>query len=99
VRRDLELCSSESKERCNRQAAPDGAGDIWTWTAFDANNQLILSRIVGGRDAGYALDLMDDVRKRLANCVQLTTDAHGPYLRAVEEAFGADIDYAMLVKL
>jgi IS1 family transposase len=81
------------------KAAPQGAGDIWTWTAFDADNKLILSWVVGKRDAEYALALMDDVRDRLANRVQLTTDGHGPYLRAVEEAFGADIDYSMLVKL
>jgi len=81
------------------KAAPQGAGDIWTWTALDADHKLILSWKVGGRDASYALALMDDVRGRLANRVQLTTDGHTPYLAAVEEAFGADIDYAMLVKL
>jgi len=81
------------------KAAPEGAGDIWTWTAFDADNKLILSWVVGKRDAGYALALMDDVRERLANRVQLTTDGHSAYLGAVEEAFGADIDFAQLVKL
>ena len=81
------------------KAPPEGAGDIWTWTAFDADNKLILSWIVGNRDAEYALALMNDVRERLANRVQLTTDGHTPYLSAVEEAFGADIDYSMLVKL
>jgi IS1 family transposase len=74
-------------------------GDIWTWTALDADSKLILSWIVGGRDADYALGLMDDLRGRLANRVQLTTDGHKAYLQAVEEAFGADIDYAQLVKL
>jgi IS1 family transposase len=81
------------------KAAPEGAGEIWTWTAFDADNKLILSWVVGGRDASYALALMDDVRERLANRVQLTTDGHSAYLGAVEEAFGADIDFAQLVKL
>jgi IS1 family transposase len=74
-------------------------GDIWTWTALDADNKLIVSWKVGGRDADYALALMDDLRQRLANRVQLTTDGHRAYLEAVEEAFGADIDYSMLVKL
>ena len=74
-------------------------GDIWTWTALDADNKLILSWMVGGRDADFALGLMDDLRGRLANRVQLTTDGHRAYLEAVEEAFGADIDYAQLVKL
>ena len=81
------------------KAAPQGAGDCWTWTALDADHKLILSWKVGGRDAEYALALMDDLRGRLANQVQLTTDGHKAYLSAVEEAFGADIDYGMLVKL
>jgi IS1 family transposase len=90
---------AKAKNVPTAKAAPQGAGDIWTWTALDADNKLIISWAVGGRDAGYALALMDDVRNRLANRVQLTTDGHGPYLRAVEEAFGADIDFAQLVKL
>lgn len=76
----------------------DGAGDVWTWTALDSDSKLIISWLVGGRDSEYALAFMDDVRDRLANRVQLTTDGHKAYLNAVEEAFGADIDYAMLVK-
>lgn len=75
-----------------------GAGDTWTWTALDADSKLIISWLVGGRDGEYALAFMDDVKDRLANRVQLTTDGHRAYLNAVEEAFGADIDYAMLVK-
>lgn len=78
--------------------AVDGAGDTWTWTALDADSKLIISWLVGGRDGEYALAFMDDVKERLANRVQLTTDGHRAYLNAVEEAFGADIDYAMLVK-
>ncbi|MEZ5805933.1 MAG: IS1 family transposase [Rhizobiaceae bacterium] len=76
----------------------DGAGDVWTWTALDSDSKLIVSWLVGGRDGEYALAFMDDVKDRLANRVQLTTDGHRAYLNAVEEAFGADIDYAMLVK-
>src|SRR5947207_7751812 len=74
-------------------------GDCWTWTALDADSKLLVSYQVGGRDAEYALMLMDDLRGRLANRVQLTTDGHKAYLQAVEDAFGADIDYGMLVKL
>lgn len=74
-------------------------GDIWTWTALDADSKLIVSWLVGGRDADYANAFMLDVADRLANRVQLTTDGHKTYLEAVEGAFGADIDYAMLVKL
>jgi len=93
------FCYAKAKNVPTAKAAPEEAGDVWTWTALDADTKLIVSWLVGGRDAGYALDLMDDLRSRLANRVQLTTDGHGPYLQAVEEAFGADIDYAMLVKL
>lgn len=74
-------------------------GDAWTWVAIDADSKLVLSYLVGGRDAEYALALMDDLRQRVTTRLQLTTDGHSPYLRAVEEAFGADIDYAMLIKL
>src|ERR1700730_11430951 len=66
---------------------------------LNADSKLILTWAVGGRDAGYALALMDDLRSRITMRVQLTTDGHRPYLQAVEEAFGADIDYGMLVKL
>ena len=90
---------AKAKNVPTAKAAPQGAGDIWTWTALDADSKLILSWAVGGRDAGYALALMDDLRGRLANRVQFTTDGHRAYLEAVEEAFGADIDYGMLVKL
>jgi IS1 family transposase len=74
-------------------------GDCWTWTAIDADSKLLVSYMVGGRDAEFALMLMDDLRGRLANRVQLTTDGHRAYLQAVEDAFGADVDYGMLVKL
>jgi IS1 family transposase len=90
---------AKAKNVPTAKAPPEGGGDIWTWTAFDADNKLIISWAVGGRDAGYALALMDDVRERLANRVQLTTDGHSAYLGAVEEAFGAEIDFAQLVKL
>ena len=90
---------AKAKNVPTAKAAPQGAGDIWTWTALDADHKLILSWKVGGRDADYALMLMDDLRGRLANRVQLTTDGHKAYLQAVEDAFGADIDYGMLVKL
>jgi IS1 family transposase len=81
------------------KAAPEDAGDTWTWTALDAETKLIVSWLVGGRDGEYAAAFVDDLRPRLANRVQLTSDGHSPYLEAVEDAFGDDIDYAMLVKL
>ena len=76
-----------------------GRGSVWTWTAIDADTKLVPSWLVGTRDAGSAYEFMTDVASRLRCRVQLTTDAHKPYLSAVEDAFGADIDYATLQKL
>lgn len=90
---------AKAKNVASAKAAPDGSGDVWTWTALDADSKLIVSWLVGGRDGGYALEFMDDVAARLANRVQLTTDGHRAYLDAVEGAFGEDVDYAVLQKL
>lgn len=76
-----------------------GVGDVWTWTAIDADSKLIPSWAVGRRDAFTGHAFMLDLASRLANKVQLTTDGHKVYLEAVEGAFGNDIDYAMLVKM
>jgi IS1 family transposase len=81
------------------KAAPANAGDVWLWVATDADTKLVPSWYVGGRDSDSAIIIMDDLAARLANRVQMTTDGHRAYLEAVEGAFGADIDYAMLVKL
>src|SRR3954452_1597784 len=78
------------------KAPPPDAGDCWTWTALDADSKLIIAWTVGGRAAGYAHLFMQDVASRLANRVQLTTDGLRTYLAAVEDAFGADIDDAIL---
>jgi IS1 family transposase len=83
----------------SKRAGDPTAGDCWTWTAIEASSKLLISYTVGGRDAEYALMLMDDLRGRLVNRVQLTTDGHKAYLQAVETVFGADVDYGMLVKL
>jgi IS1 family transposase len=93
------FCYAKRKNVPKAKAAPEEAGDVWTWTAIEADSTLIISYLVGGRDGEYALAFMDDVRGRLANRVQLTTDGHKASLVAVEEAFGADVDYAQLVKL
>jgi IS1 family transposase len=81
------------------KAAPADAGDIWTWTGIDADSKLIVSYLVGDRSGMAAMELMDDLRDRLANRVQLSTDGHKAYLEAVEGAFGADVDYAQIVKM
>ena len=93
------FCYAKQKNVATAKAAPEGAGDVWTWTALDSNSKLIVSYFVGDRSGQSAIALMDDLRSRLANRVQLTTDGHKAYLEAVEGAFGADVDYAMLVKL
>lgn len=81
------------------KAAPDTAGDVWTWTAIDADSKLIVSWLLGARDMDAALAFTADLRNRLTNRVQLTSDGHRPYLTAVDAVFGDDVDYAMLVKL
>ncbi len=81
------------------KAAPEGAGDVWTWTAIDADSKLIVSYLVGDRWGEQAIELMDDLRSRLSNRVQLSTDGHRAYLDAVEGAFGGDVDYAQIIKL
>ena len=91
--------AAKQKNVKDMKAPVDGAGDAWTWTAIDADSKLIISYLVGGRGADYASEFMADVADRLANRVQLTTDGHKACLEAVEGAFGADVDYAMLVKM
>ena len=90
------FCYAKQKNVATAKAAPEEAGDVWTWTALDADSKLIVSYLIGGRDAGYAHEFMQDVAGRLANRVQLTTDGLKAYLDAVEGAFGADIDYVKL---
>ncbi|MBD8551292.1 IS1 family transposase [Sphingomonas sp. CFBP 8764] len=93
------FCPAKEKNVATAKAPPEGAGDIWTWTAIDADTKLIVSYFVGDRSGESAMPIMDDLRARLANRVQLTTDGHRAYLEAVEGAFGAGVDYAQLVKL
>jgi IS1 family transposase len=90
---------AKAKNVPTAKAAPDGAGDTWTWTAIEADTKLIISHFVSGRDGECAAWFMNDVAERVANRIQLTSDGHKAYLEAVEGAFGADVDYAMLVKI
>ncbi len=88
----------KQKNVATAKKAPANAGDVWTWTAIDADSKLIPSWFIGGRDSDAAVIFIDDLASRLANRVQFTSDGHKAYLEAVEGAFGSDIDYAMLVK-
>jgi IS1 family transposase len=90
---------AKSKNVPEAHAGEFGFGDVWTWTALDAETKLVPSWAIGRRDAFTANAFIADLADRLAHRVQLTTDGHKVYLEAVEGAFGADVDYAMLVKM
>jgi len=79
--------------------APQDAGDVWTWTSICANTKLVPTWAIGDRSADTAGDFIADLADRLSSRIQLTSDGHRPYLQAVEDSFGADIDYAMLNKI
>jgi IS1 family transposase len=81
------------------KAAPEAAGDVWTWVAICADTKLVPSRRVGDRSGATAIEFVCDLSNRLANRVQITSDGHRAYLEAVEAGFGADVDYAQLIKL
>jgi IS1 family transposase len=76
-----------------------GWGDVWTWVGLDADTKLVVSYLIGGRGAGWAKDFMLDCASRIEGIPQITTDAHKPYLKAIEEAFSGEADYAMLHKV
>lgn len=93
------FCYAKEKNVPQDMRGVVGIGDVYTWTAVCADTKLVPSFLVGRRDASYANLFITDLASRLANRVQITTDGHRPYLQAIEGAFGADVDYAMLVKL
>lgn len=93
------FCYAKEKNVPDEYKGKLGFGDTWTWVAIDADTKLCVSYLVGGRNADYAQKFIDDFASRLAHRIQLTTDGHKAYLEAVEGAFGADVDYAMLEKI
>ena len=93
------FCYAKEKNVPEEMKGKLGFGDVWTWAAIDADTKLIPCYLVGGRGAEYAKKFVADLASRLAHRVQLTTDGHKAYLTAVEGAFGADVDYAMLDKI
>lgn len=93
------FCYAKEKNVPQDKQGQFGYGDAWTFIAIDAETKLVPAWLVGLRDAGYAFEFVDDLRSRLTNRVQITTDGHKMYLEAVEGAFGANVDYAMIVKL
>lgn len=93
------FCYAKDKNVPRKKRGKLGYGDVWTWTAICADTKLVPSWYIGRRNLKCATIFMKDLARRLKNRVQLTTDGHRPYLEAVEEAFGADIDYAQLIKI
>ena len=90
---------AKEKNVKHAKAAPPEAGDTWTWLAMDADHKLVISWAIGPRDQGTAYGLMADLAERLVNRVQMTTDGLAAYAPAVEDVFGADVDFAQLIKL
>ncbi len=93
------FCYSKEKNVAPEDKGILGHGDAYTWTAIDADTKLAISWLVGRRDNEYAEAFISDLASRLVGRIQLTTDGHGPYIGAIEKAFGGAIDYAMLVKI
>lgn len=93
------FCFAKKKNVSPERQGILGYGDIWTWVAIDADTKLVPCWHVGRRDTQAATEFINDLASRLKHRVMLTTDGFRPYLEAVEGAFGADIDYAMLIKL
>ncbi len=92
-------CYAKDKNVPDEHKGQFGYGDVWTWVALDADTKLVPSWCLGLRNSEYAYRFMTDLESRLKNRVQLTTDGHKAYLKAIESVFGTDIDYAVLVKL
>jgi IS1 family transposase len=90
---------AKAKNVALAKAAPEIAGDVWTWTAIDVDSKLIVSWLVGDRSAETVCRFVRDLAGRLKHRVQITTDGHRAYLQAVEEAFGKDLDYAILERI
>jgi IS1 family transposase len=93
------FCGSKEKNVAPEHKGVLGHGDVYTWTALDPDSKLICAFLVGQRDIRYAEQFIGDLASRLSNRVQLTTDGHKPYLKAVERHFGGEIDFAQLVKI
>lgn len=89
----------KEKNRPEGERGTWGRGDVWTWTAICADTKLIPSWLVGTRDGDSAAAFVDDLASRLAERVQITSDGHKAYLSAIENAFGTDVDFAVLQKL
>jgi IS1 family transposase len=93
------FCYAKQKNVPVEKRGEQGYGDVWTWVAIDADTKLVPTYRIGGRDLIDAHSFIADLAQRLASRVQLTTDGNYAYLNAVRQAFGDEIDYAVLVKV
>ena len=94
-----QFCYAKEKNVSSAKAAPEGAGDTWTWTAIDADSKLIVSWLLGDRSQRSAYHFIADLAERVIGRPQLTSDGLRLYRAAVEAGFGADVDYAQIVKV
>src|SRR5947207_1954587 len=94
-----QFCYAKEKNVPADKKGKFGYGDVWTTTGIDADSKLIISYLVARRDAKSAQKFMDDLASRISNRIQMTTDGHKVYVNAVENSFGANVDYAMLIKI
>jgi IS1 family transposase len=92
-------CYAKQKNVPDEHRGTFGYGDVWTWTALCADTKLVPAWLVGERTVDDAWTFMSDLERRLTHRVQLTTDGHSAYLKAVDRAFRGGVDYAMLQKL
>jgi len=93
------FCYAKQKNVPEKKQGTFGYGDVWTWTAICADSKLVPSYLIGNRDAWSAYVFIQDLQSRLAHRIQITSDGHHSYLQAVENAFGGQVDYAMLIKM
>jgi IS1 family transposase len=93
------FCYAKDKNVKNAKAAPDGAGNIWTWTALDSDSKLMVTWWAGDRSSSTGVVFLRDLQSRLSERIQLTTDGHGAYLEAAAHTFGKDVDFAQLIKV
>ena len=93
------FCYAKARNVETAKAAPEDAGDVWTWVAIDADTKLVPCRAIGDRSAATAKPFIADLARRLVTRIQLTSDGLKSYVQAVDDAFGADVDYAQLIKI
>ncbi|MCI0599298.1 MAG: IS1 family transposase [Beijerinckiaceae bacterium] len=92
------FCYAKAKNVPAHLKGQFGVGDVWNWIGLESQSKLVISWLVGSRDAECAYEFMSDIAARVEGRIQLTTDGHAAYLEAIDQSFGIDIDYAMLIK-